>query len=1051
MLKPSGANKRGRVYARAAAPALVPALAVFLVLSCNDLRFGKKSTIHEDIAASSQADLPAPCKEDDDCPQRLRCCGGRCFECCTDGHCTAESACSQSICDGGECLKEPPLQWPLKGAVIEPPGALSLFTQEDELLAAAANHSVWMFDLAFDPPSVYTTIFFDHRITGLLMKDGLLYARTHSDVDGKDRLHIVSVTNPANPQKLPVLRSDTIDAFDVDGLLLWAVSRSVLYLISLASPTNPEVIDYMSMPCGVEALSAQDGAALVACGGSGLFEIDARDPKRPELKKLDVPGLKHAKKAVGAGGLWALLGGFEDSGGEKTMLVVLRRAEESGKLERAHEHDAARVRDVQFDGETILFEHEGGEFSTLGVDGRQVPSVAGSALSAALSDGCVISRLANADLSIGCKGRGKPLNIPAGSCRTLADADFRGSRGVAVCAEGGIFTLNTQVPAFPAAVSYDAVGEGIAGTFLMDGALVVAGTGSHLFVFTTYSEKPEGPVTLDYGKACGSDLVDAAYSGHGSMAVVVDSGGVLRILRIPTDGSELECTEGMDLAAAPIALKVDEESDTAFVLEQEKEQERLEIIDISDPSGPGTVTVLKDIEIDAFEGEGNSVLTADGDIGGRGIRHLSHGPDGLKNNEVWSGAGVTDLLIDGDRLLAGRKNGILVFGRHEGKDEYGLVHEIAISGGSPRKLVKGGDVLWVLGKDGMEGLRLSYPRTGFADIGGFEHSGKIDEALLPGIEAWDHAIKSAASLLFNKDRRFIVRASAGGELFAYEEDKGNLKLVKTFSGPDRIDGIKGAGDNRVLAWSADGLIGLFAFSGPPGDGTKVIPVTLETGAGVRDAAADKKSVCLVLDTGELGVVDTSKKTGTVVKVEGIRTGDAASIEAGKLRCWGIDAVGGVFGVNIIDPASPVLETYLPMPMLGEIQRVRLAGDRLFAASGDRLYVIDATAPDRLELSGAEAITPCEVKGIFAVENAVVIHGELDGDTVLQVVDVSDPQEPEYAGSYAMATPADIIEPVGGRLLVAAAEGDLDPPRWLDLLCPETDKDEDEDLEKGSGE
>ena len=1033
-------NRSGRCSARVTAPVLVLALTGLFLVSCNGLRFGKKSTFHEDIYTTSKTDLPAPCKEDDDCPQRLRCCGWRCFECCSDRHCTAESACSQNICDDGECLKEPPLQWPLKGAVIEPPGALSLFTQEDELLAAAANHSVWMFDLAFDPPSVYTTIFFDYRITGLLMKDGILYARTHSDEDGKDRLHIVNVTNPASPQKLPVLRSDAIEAFDVDGLLLWAASRSVLYLISLASPADPTVIEYMSMPCSVDALSAQDGVALVACGGSGLFEIDARDPTRPELKKLDVPGLWHAKKAVGAMGLWALLGEFEEGAGTKNKLVVLRRAEESGKLEKIFEHDAALVTDMQFDGKSVLLEHDGPRFSMVGVDDKKPPASADAAASAFLSDGCVISKLENADLSIRCKGRNRPLEIPAGSCRTLADADFRGSRGVVGCAEGGVFTLNTRIPAFPAAVSYDVVGESINGTFLMDGALVVTGSGSHIFVINTYGKKSEDPVSLDYKKACGFDLVDAEYSGTGSMAVVVDSDEVLRILRIPTDGSELECTEGMDLVTAPIALKVDEESATAYVLEKTG----LEIIDISDPSAPGAVTTISGNDFDAFAGTGKSVFAADHGLKqqstttwalpGRGIWHILHGPDGWKQYGVWSGADVFDLFIAGDRLLAGRKNGILVFKQQEGKADYDLVHEIVISGSSPRKLVMGGEVLWVLGKDRMEGLRLSFPKTGFVDIGGFEYRGKIDEGLLPGIEAWDGSIMSAASLRFDKKKHFIIRANPAGELFAFEENKGSLALVKTIFGLDKIDRIRTAGEDRVLAWSADGHIGLFEFPEPPGAGKKVLSVTLETGAAIRDAAADKRSVCLVLDTGELGVVDTSKKPGTVVTVKGIKTGDAASIEAGKFRCWGIDAAGGVFGVNIIDPASPVMETYLSTHMIGRTERILLHGDRLFAASGDRLYVIDATAPDKLVLSGAEDITPCNVKGILAVDNAVVIQGELDGDTLLQVVDVSDPEEPEHFGSYAMAIPADIIEPVGSRLLVAAAQGDPDPPRWLDLPC-----------------
>ena len=1041
---PSFVNRSGRVSAHVSASVLGLTFTGLFFVSCNDLRFGKKSTIHKDITTSSQTDLPPSCREDDDCPQRLRCCGGRCFECCTDGHCTAESACSQNICDDGECLKEPPLQWPLKGAVIEPPGALSLFTQEEDLLAAAAKHSVWMFDLAFDPPSVYTTIFFDHVIAGLLMKDGILYVKTHSDVDGKDRLHIVNVTNPASPQKLPVLRSDTIEAFDVDGLLLWAASKSILYLISLASPADPKVIETMSLPCGVDALSARDGSALVACGSSGLFEIDARDPTRPELKKLDIPGLMHAHKAIGAKGLWALLGKFEDSEGAKKKLVVLMREEDSGKLEKTSEHDAEQVRDMQFDGESILFEHESGpRFSMLGVDReKKPPAVADAAISAFLSAGCVISKLENADLSIGCRGRGKALIISAGNCKTLADADFRGSRGVVGCAEGGVFTLNTRIPAFPAAVSYDVVGESINGTFLMDGALVVTGSGSHIFVINTYGKKSEDPVSLDYKKACGFDLVDAEYSGTGSMAVVVDSDEVLRILRIPTDGSELECTEGMDLVTAPIALKVDEESATAYVLEKTG----LEIIDISDPSAPGAVTTISGNDFDAFAGTGKSVFAADHGLKqqstttwalpGRGIWHILHGPDGWKQYGVWSGADVFDLFIAGDRLLAGRKNGILVFKQQEGKADYDLVHEIVISGSSPRKLVMGGEVLWVLGKDRMEGLRLSFPKTGFVDIGGFEYRGKIDEGLLPGIEAWDGSIMSAASLRFDKKKHFIIRANPAGELFAFEENKGSLALVKTIFGLDKIDRIRTAGEDRVLAWSADGHIGLFEFPEPPGAGKKVLSVTLETGAAIRDAAADKRSVCLVLDTGELGVVDTSKKPGTVVTVKGIKTGDAASIEAGKFRCWGIDAAGGVFGVNIIDPASPVMETYLSTHMIGQVQRILLHGDRLFAASGDRLYVIDATAPDKLVLSGAGDITPCEVKGIFVVDNAVVIHGELDGDTVLQVVDVSDPQEPEYAGSYAMATPLDFIEPVGSRLLVAAAEGDLDPPRWFDLPCRE---------------
>ena len=77
-------NKNPWPSASSCARALL--LLAVLAAGCLEGRFGKKSTLYEDIYGRTKSEVPVHCESDPDCPQGRLCCAGSCLQCCTDSH-----------------------------------------------------------------------------------------------------------------------------------------------------------------------------------------------------------------------------------------------------------------------------------------------------------------------------------------------------------------------------------------------------------------------------------------------------------------------------------------------------------------------------------------------------------------------------------------------------------------------------------------------------------------------------------------------------------------------------------------------------------------------------------------------------------------------------------------------------------------------------------------------------------------------------------------------------------------------------------------------------
>jgi hypothetical protein len=986
------------------------ALLLALPAACFMGRFGKTGSAHEDMSKAAQSDIPDRCSQEEDCLQGQSCCGGTCLQCCSDSRCGETASCGQQICDEGECLVGKPFEWPLRGAVIEPLAAVRTFQVEDMLMAAAADHSIFMFDLSGQEPSLHTSIYFEHEIAALLIRDGVLYVETVSEAEGRQRLHMVDISNPRKPRKLTVLSSDVVDAFAVEGPLLWVVSNAIVYIVDVSSPADPDLVSYRSLPCYGSDVSVLEGRMMEACGAEGLFAVSASDPRRPQAEKVELPGLAVAEKIVGAGGKWALLGRFDSSGQSKRKIVVYAASEE-GVGEPAAELDAGDIKDFQFDGTSILLEKPDGTVTVAAVDGSGAsPSPPEGSVLHVLAGGCLISRMENSDLSVGCTEDVAGGLIRSGLCRSLADADFSGGSGVLGCREGGVLLLDPSVPAFPAARGYLAVPEGVRRTILLDGALVVVDGQSGIQTFASPFKPGAKASRFDYGAELGAGIIDAAAAGASGTAAVVDESGFLRMLRFPSTGAPPSLAGEAKMKGKPAAVSVDEESGILYA----REEGGVEVFDIGDPYAPAPLSHVAAKGRGALAGKGNDIFVADGEC----VRHFARkGAAAWKGADPVGGREVFDIFLGEDVLVVGERAAAMIYRRAQEGEAWTLAQEIPIPEGGAGSILGRGETLALLGEGGLDMIRLSYPSAGFGGAAAVK-----DEAAAAGEMFFLGAVK---------EKNYFVGGAGPGRIVVYEEDKGGLGKAADLSFSPGIDRIRPAGEWTAAGFSFDGNLKLFDFTDPLGP--------LEVKAAkvderIVDAAADRKTLCLALEGGGMGVVSMGKGTANVARVPGVAIDGAAGLAAGKVRCWGIDPDGGIVVVNAVDPSSPFVENYLPAPLLGKVKRIGLEGSHLLAATSGRLLVIDVSDLSGLFVAGSGEILRTQVKGIFASGPVTGIFGTEGSETVLQFVDIADPAEPGFSGAIKMAFGLDQASVAGFRALLFSGADRVYPRRWLDFSC-----------------
>jgi len=333
-------------------------------------------------------------------------------------------------------------------------------------------------------------------------------------------------------------------------------------------------------------------------------------------------------------------------------------------------------------------------------------------------------------------------------------------------------------------------------------------------------------------------------------------------------------------------------------------------------------------------------------------------------------------------------------------------------------------------KSGLEMLRISLPPVRYAGAvrfsgvgGGKDNDLKKGDAGFPSGEVI--ALEPAG------EKRYFLGRGKAGELFLYLEEEGRLAFVKKFSFSPGIDALEPVRQGRVAAFSHDGHIWVFDFSSPA---EPAVIMTMKIDSKIVDVAAAKKSLCVALEGGGLGVVDFTKVKPGLVEVKNIPPLGGTPIEAGGFRCWAVDASGGVIVVNILDPAEPRMETYISSFVTGEIQGLMLDGNRIYMAARDRLMIVNVSRPDDLVIEGAVENIITAVKGILRVGDSVAVYGASDGGTSFQFIDISEPDDALYLGYYETPFDLSFVQPAGKRLLFESGGSGSMQYRWFDVSC-----------------
>jgi hypothetical protein len=1005
---------RPSIHSRAGGPALALLIPSLLAAGCLEGRFGKKSTLQEDLYERTKSEVPVHCKSDPDCPQGRLCCAGSCLPCCTDSQCGSPGECGQAICDEGECLRGEGFAWPLEGAVLQPLAGMRGFEADEGLLAGVLDFSVVLFDLTRDPPLLRASVPFDEEVRRVILSGGVLFVVTRSGKEARDAVHLVDVSDPARPRRLPVLTSEAIDAAAVDGSLLYVVSGAALYLIDVTAAVDPVLLQYVTLPCAVDGIDASEGISLLACGEKGLFGLNVSDPLHPLLQSLaPVEGLVPGK-VLGEGGTWVILGEAAGPGGirEKKLAVVQGGPEGSGAL-----IGAADAEDFWFDGTRILVRRKGGIHALYDTAGAGVTlGTPAAASSMVLAGGCIVSKLSSGDVSADCGGK-TPSVIPAGRCGAFADADIRGPIAVAGCREGGVVLMDASAPAFPVVTAFFDAGFELKAAVLLDGALALLGGDGRVAVYRNLGD-PGGPVRAS--ETGGGAALAIAASGPPGELVSVDDGGSLRVLRVTSNGTLAQVGEAA-LKGAPRSVKTDEEHARAYV----SGDAGIEVFDLADPGKPVPVATVAAGSPGPFAGCAAAVAwMRDGRL-----ETVDPAGSGQAGPVAAGGAPFLDIALDAQMLVAGRKGALVFYLKEEAGAGYALGHTVPLPAGSEGEVLLHGDVAVSVGREAIAIFRRSLPPVRWTGAVRFTGKGKDAAELSPA----DEGYPAGEMLLVGQEGDEPLFFGRGGAaLYLYRETGGRLKLLKKLDPAMKVDGIrKGPGD-KVVVFSREGEIKVLDVSTPA---SPVAAGSAKAAGPVVEAAAAGRSVCVVDEAGGLAVFDGTKTGGTLVGVGALPPLDGTTLAAGRQRCWAIDREGGVVGVNVIDPLTPAVETYLPPLLMGKILRLRLDEGRLLLAARDRFFVIDVSGPGPLAVTGSAETLVTQVERLVVVKDVVVIVGRSGEATLMQLLDVSDPKAPTLLGTYGSAFPLLDAEAAGDRLLVRYQDVSGPGYAWMDLSCP----------------
>jgi hypothetical protein len=565
---------------------------------------------------------------------------------------------------------------------------------------------------------------------------------------------------------------------------------------------------------------------------------------------------------------------------------------------------------------------------------------------------------------------------------------------------------------------------GVRKAVLLQSLLLVVDGSSIMHLFAL-AQPGEGSLSdFDYGGTFGAEIRDAAFTGEAGRVAVVDDASNLRLMRLSESGVLTEGSGELALRSEPLALEVDPSSSSDHVTLYVLEAGWIEVVDASDPAGLELLARFETGGARAVAGWGPEVIVAGKDGTFEGKVGGAMNPLPLTAAPA---ADIFDLFHDGSALTAAGNEVTGLYETGKDPDAYELWHVLPGAGEGAFEVLLHRGSLFLAAEDEVRVFRVSPPPMAWEGRVRILGKGGNKAELGEGDEGFP-----AGPILGVKhggEKDWFAAAGKDGHLHVYKTSKAGLSLAATASAAHGFDRVRSAPDHRIAVFSAGGVVQVFDLADP---GHPVLAAEVEVEEAVTDAAAAKKSLCLALEGGRMAVADMGDPGSGLHEIEGIGPLGPYPLQAEALRCWGVEESGGAFSVNLIDKTAPVVESYLPAGIVGRVLGLLRTGPHLLLATNRRLVVVDASRAGVLEILGSAEYMETFVDGMAAAEDRVMVYGWDGAVTAFQVVDLSDPAEPEVLGHYDMPFRVLHVEPAGERLLLTFESAGGPVHAWLTL-------------------
>jgi len=987
---------------------------IFLILmiatSCLSGRFGKQSTIQQNIYSNSENEGKRTCENDEDCPTGKHCCASICLECCRDSDCIGKTSCGDPVCDEGECLTDKPFRYPISGGIIEPPGQSEFFEIDGTILITASKHTIFLFDISNDSPLLIGGLSFDGVIKEIISQNRILYVLTSGGLKEKDSVHIVDITNPERPLKLVAFSSSSIESFAANEPLLWIFSEGKLYPVNASSPVEPDIIFSTSLPCIPKSHGTVSDLLLVTCGKEGIFSISTSSPL-PKWEKVNIENLEDAQKIACGCEKCAIMGKYLAGENQNPInKILVFKFDSEGKISVENIYDSYDVLNFQFDGENLLLEKKDATLLISNIPQAQKNFLPFNGYKYKLSGDAVIAKDPDGNLNIKKMAGNTPVTIKNSACKNFVDADFSDKGAIIGCMEGGALILDTSLISYPAPKGYMEFEGGLKKVVALSRNFVVINDKMELTLVKNESGKEFLKVyNLNYAKEFSAKILSV--EGEGKILAVGDDSSMLRIFFISPDGEKIIPVSELKLDGIPYHVALDVKNERIFV----RIDGKVNIVDISDIYNPRLLNTLQASGSEKIASANENLFVQDRNS----IKHFTETSNSSWNEfEYFYEKDITSITASENNLLIAFNNGILVQTKISDAKEFKFAGDIPFKNKGDKEKIE--IIKWEEGQAGilMENLFSIYRLP--VNEGSLSFH-EINLSLLQEKPKF-----SNVTFLGEKEGKEFYAASAGNKIFVIHKEGNKFKKIQEFNLLESIKSLTTTSPFNVAGVAKNGIL-LLDISNP----YKPPEIkNIQTKLSVSDVAGDDETFCVLLDNGNIGVFSKSSTQYKEITLNDINIDKDKGIQAGKSRCWGIDRSGGIWVLNAISPASPFLENYIPAEFSGEAKRLFIYQNNLIVAGKKRFSIFDISEPDCPLLSGSVKISLSSPLKILSYSSYLMVLEEEEEVTRINFINIFDLQKPEPAGEIATSVSIkDGAVSVSGNLIAPA---NFPPPNLIEL-------------------